>query len=924
MSKKVADPSTLISNVQSLNLDVMERIRPTLVGPLAKLYRFNELSERTVLGAYDPDNSEEYSYPTAAVGLLPDVDFTKVYVKNGYVRFFNKPIGVSGTAIPPASPTNRVRAANFIFKTANGFNRSATFGDRDVKVGDVVKLSAVISTVLVEHTSTVTGFVGEPVAAVVGSATAASTNASTQSAAGPTATQVAGTPLNYVEATGGGTYDSLDDGAINRTYTVTVTQSSVGGDPTTALLRVRSSDGLDDQDNVSPAAYAAATSIGTKGATITFNTDNMRPVDSGVSDDDMVAGQQWTLVCQQAYTAPTATAAGTYTGTKNLTYIVTVDFGAGIASGNALISAVSSDGTDYSGPTAVPNLATAVAVGSFGATIAFSGAGSSLRPGDAWQFTATAASEAQIRTLVLRDNVPSDLLTEDCNLEIMTTVDDFEIPKIRTTPSLAYNWQVDEDTITIEDGIYVHPDSSFTNSGVETYFPLISGDIYLHHRYWDTTREDAISVYSLSDAQTELGSLSKDNPLGFAASFALSNTASALLANPSVNAEIFTDRVLVAPLAGSPDDMDSWESAIDYLLENDLAYNIVPLTSNKAVHDLYAQKVKDSATDRDGSRKRCVLPITLPDEVIKLPVDDTVISMTVTSGDNGNNLVTGPVNVGFIDYEIRAGDVLRINYSVDALNQTSYDTYTVREVLTNNTLYLTSGPAVPISLAIKAEVWRPMKGADKVTYAENLAASYDSSRVLICVADKFTDGTDELEDYTVASAVAGLMGSVASQQGLKGSGVAGFALYTKAKNTFLTSHLKQLESKGVFLVFKDVNGDLFIRSASSTDFASVEAKEEMITRNADAVWFEIQKAWADLRGVGNLVDAVQDMLQSRLDQLAAKLKGGNATRGLGPPAVALRIDSVAQIPGQPDALDINVEMVGPYPLNTTYLNLQLV
>lgn len=929
VARQVATAATLVNNIQSFNMDVMEYIRPTLVGGLARLYRFNEQAERTLLGAYNPLANVDYDYENQEEGLVPDPDYNRVFVKNGYARFFNKPISTDGTAIPPASPTNHVRASNFIFKTANGFNRSAVFGDRDVQVNDVVKLSAIISTVLITHTTKVIGFVGETVASSVEAASAASTNAGTQSDSGPTAVQVSGTPLNYVTATGDGTYDSIDDGAINRVYTVTVTQSSAGGDPTTALLRVRSSDGLDDQDNVVPSAYTTTTAIGTKGAEIEFDTDSGRPVDDGVSADDLVAGQEWTLTCAQAFTAPTATSGGTYTGTRDLTYIVTVTLGALGASGDAEISVTSSDGTDISGPTIVTNLGDPIDVGSFGATITFSGGGSSLRKGDIWFFEAVAPSEAEVRTLVLRDNVPALLLTEDCNLELLTLVDDLEIAPTRTEPSEAVNWSSDLNGISVEPNIHVHPAPSFTNAGDPVYFPLVSGDLYLHHRFWVINNSEAISVYTEQDALNQLGSLDIDNPLGFAAYFALRNTATSLLDTSSFGAKTYTDRVIVVPLTGTPDDVSAWEETLDAVVEETHAYNIVPLTGNKEVHDILASKVKQGAADgnRDGFFKRAILPITIPEVRKLIPGDDSVPTMTITSGDSGNNLLTGPANIGFLDLEVRKGDKVRINYFVNSLGEETYDTFTVREVLTNNTLYLEGGPVAPISVAIRAELWRTLNVNDREEYVGELVDEYDSSKVYVCVSDKLTDSVVTLPDFAVASAVAGLMGSVASQQGLKGAGVSGFEGYTRANVQFLTSQLKSLGERGALVVVRDNRegfDSIYIRNAWSTDTTSVESREEMVVRNKDAVWFEIQKSWEDLRGVGNLVDAVQDMLQARLDQTEAKLKGGNTTRGLGPPAVALRIRDIQQIPGMADALDINVEMVGPYPLNTTYLNLQLV
>jgi hypothetical protein len=186
-------------------------------------------------------------------------------------------------------------------------------------VGDVLTISAVVTSVLTTLTTTVTGFVGEPVAAVTGTSSIDAGNQATQLFS-ESISQTAGTPVNDIVAVVDGSgYDSLDDGGAARTYTVTCIQASTGSDATTALLRVQSSDGLDDVASVAPAAFGDPTAVGTKGLEITFDLDPVHSSASsfGLQESDFIVGQQWVAIVAQAFARPTHASGGTYTGTRD-------------------------------------------------------------------------------------------------------------------------------------------------------------------------------------------------------------------------------------------------------------------------------------------------------------------------------------------------------------------------------------------------------------------------------------------------------------------------------------------------------------------------------------------------------------------------------------------------------------------------------
>jgi hypothetical protein len=301
-----ADMNNLVAPV------VIAPLRPHITGGNAKLFRYSVASEKALiaLGAYNPGSNTEYDYPNLPANSLVDTSYVDLWVDNALLTYYNKATGTGDTIAPVASYLNRIKAAVTVWKTGNGFSRAASLYDRDVQIGDTVYISDGTNSL----TTLVAGLIPSIVASSLSSVTEDAGNASTQSAT-HSISQTAGTVNDVSAATNVAAYAGLIDGTINETYTITVIQApTTPGVASSALLSVTSASGLDNQASLAPSAYGVPTNIGTRGATVTFSH----------TSNDFVLGQVWTLTIAQVFTAPTATASGTYTGTQNLTYVITV------------------------------------------------------------------------------------------------------------------------------------------------------------------------------------------------------------------------------------------------------------------------------------------------------------------------------------------------------------------------------------------------------------------------------------------------------------------------------------------------------------------------------------------------------------------------------------------------------------------------
>jgi hypothetical protein len=305
-------------------------LRALIVGPQAGLHRYNTASEKVSinLGSYSPGVDTDYSYPAKATGSIVDLDYAKLYVDDARLRYFSDAIGSGNTIIPVSGQPNRIKvsAGSTVFKgNGSGYPRSSDL-EADVQAGDIVYVRGVISSTNIELTTYVQDFVADTVASSIGSATVDASNKAGQSATTSNSFLSGTANCVVISSVSGTNYDGLPTGDISETYTVVVTQASVGGDATTAKLQVTSASGRDNQASVTPAAFAAATSIGTRGLTVTWNNTV-----SSCSGQDFALGQTWSVTVNQVFVAPTAgTAAGTYTGVgaeEDTTYILTVSRG---------------------------------------------------------------------------------------------------------------------------------------------------------------------------------------------------------------------------------------------------------------------------------------------------------------------------------------------------------------------------------------------------------------------------------------------------------------------------------------------------------------------------------------------------------------------------------------------------------------------
>lgn len=155
-----------------------------IIGPQYKLFRYDVAAEKsgTVVehptvpangNSYIPGSSIAYAYTNKASNAIVDQDYVKVFFEDALVEYFPNATtdgAASATVAKVGSYTNRIRSSSLILKTANSYNRSAVFSNRDVAIGDTVIVTngAGGGTTI---TSKVKSLIAEVVAASIGTLT---------------------------------------------------------------------------------------------------------------------------------------------------------------------------------------------------------------------------------------------------------------------------------------------------------------------------------------------------------------------------------------------------------------------------------------------------------------------------------------------------------------------------------------------------------------------------------------------------------------------------------------------------------------------------------------------------------------------------------------------------------------------------------
>ena len=911
-------------------------------GGHAYLVRYSEADERVngLLGYYDAGADHGYAYPTKPAGSVIDQDYVKVFIKDALLKYHEDAAsGGYGTVSTVAGYRNRIRSSAVNYKTTelNGteYERHASLL-RDVKAGDTVRVRAVVSATEYIKWTYVKDFVQDTVAATKTSVTADDDNQGDESAA--TSYEQTGGPVNCIDidSVDGSSYDGVAQGNVTETYTIIVTEGSTGGDATTARLRVISASGNDDVDEVTPAAFGSPTAIGDNGLTVTWDEGSGACEDSadneGVEAGEFIVGQKWEVEVTQDFTGAAPTASGTYTGTKNTTYVVEVTRG-GVVGGAtpAQITVTTTNGVDISGPSDVASDGTAD-VGTKGISFDFGATNQQLVKGDKFYISTTAAGKGAAKTLVLGHNLHEDIPSAtDVTLELYIRKD-IEVNENRLEAPPEVNYEVSATAITLKSGITAYDDSWVDEAGEAQPLEVFSaeskeyGKAYVQYRAWLPTKADAIySVSDVGDLDDALsGPLHPDNELKWGVFKALSNL------NGLTAAEVTFTAV------ADPSDVDSWLEVLELLVGSRQAYGLVPLTRNQTVLDAYVAHVNDQSTAENGRWKVVWVNLESPSsEAVldaTLSTDEEAVLATITEDTENDEdgaqytlLTITSENADLDDLEVRAGDIVRAQYTTDGFDNYTYTEYVIDSIVNAETLLLASGPDSAINVAAKIEIHRNLSATVRAQKLGAKAGAYGSKRVRAVWPDEVSSGGVTMKGYHLCAALAGLVSGVQPHQGLTNLEIVGFDDVSRTTGLFNSANLNTMAGNGVWIVTQDPQaGDVYTRHAVTTaDYDDVNAREEMVVRNLDSISYVFMDKFAPYIGISNVTPSMLDIIEAETLATIQYLRNANFTQKLGGQLIDATIVELRRSAAFKDRIILRLSLEIPYALNNLEVYLSI-
>lgn len=902
-----------------LPTSITQNLNAVLVGPRKKIVDYKTSSNLSELsyGLYE-DVKDVWQ---AFIGLPAGSSIYSDSIKLTLQEVLAKYATLSGNNVIRKSAT----AANQITLGSNptasgsfkGSDRNVVFKNRDVQIGDRVSISVGGSPVL---TTRVTDYVASQVPASFGEFQQGAFNATSQTYSDSTETLEDMDEMGravIVDSSAGLYRGNLAAGIISETYVLTCSR---GGLASEALWNITSTAG----DNVSNVTIPSPLSetpfqVGTRGLFVIILGGS----------PEFIAGESYRISVTSEFVVPLPRVVSSgYEGSVGTTYVVTVVKG-GTWDQNPMVAVTTTNGIDYSPATIVASANSIIPLGALGASFKMSDVSDNpqggLRQGDTYTVSVSARTAGPIRTLALASPLPSSITSStDLSVDFLLHKKEIHVP-VSGYPSYgsqALEFNVESGAFAVSSGLQIL-DPSWTASGTTTQLPLpvVSAQVYVS--YTALLRDNVNSynsITNLSDITSQIGEVTEENELAYAAFLALGNSGGQT----------------VYWVAVDQDNLEGYLDALAALESAQSAYFIVPLSDKLEIQQAFKGHVQEMSLPTYGLERVALVstPVSQTIELLSQKTDGSFWSGYVEADPNNSfifNRVTIP-GASLVDSGIRAGDIFRTNYVVNSDGTQSFQSALVSQVLDNETIVLANPSftsAVGSSeIPVRVDISRLLTKSEYASEIAAVSSSFGSRRVYnIWPSQAVNANGVTVPGYFVAAAVAGLKSSVAPQQGITNYVVNGFSSLKLSGQFFTPTQLDTIAGGGTLIVSQDVNGGpVYIRHQISTDQRDANHSELSITTNLDSISKYIRPQLKSLIGVYNITPAfllsAKALLMRNLDYLTAY----TSTPTAGPQVISYNVQDivVVQDPLLATRVIAKAPVRLPYPLNNFDLTLIVV
>lgn len=896
---------------------VQQTLYTCIVGPRRKVV--NEDVSSAVdyeYGAYDPSADESFGFLALPAGEKVDAGSVQVNLTDVYAKYAT----LSGTnTIEATSNPNQIalggsyettkRFAAFNDGTSS-YDRISALGERDVRVGDHIKVVHEGSTPL--WTQVAALIQGKSAAAAPDASAGEIAAAKCNDSINP-ASQIASVVVTVIDDMGiertashYGTQNTpyncdLAQGLISDTYTLEVTKAGGLG---TAEVKITSLGG----DNVATKVLTANTAIGANGLVIDFSA----------GDGSFVVGEKWSVLAKGAYTQSSITVVSSaYTGLVDTTYQIKVVKG-GKWADSPKVSVTTNNNIDSSGAVVVTDIGDNIDLGSLGAVVELKNATDpqgGLRLGDIYLVRFTAAKDNGARTIQLRHPLPQvegvtaiNAAGTDLAITLMVKQSSHVIPATEYPDVGDINWELaaDRKSIDIKAGIEV-TDSSVTLTGGLKSLPIEKADISIFYTAPLSLEANKIGIISSASAVSAiLGDVVPENDLAFGVDIALRNSGG----------------VPVYYVTTAGDTLADYTAALGVAEKNGDVYFMVPMSHSVDIQSLFKSHVISMSSEINGLERIAIVNRTVANEkdLFVLRDNDTAWTGYIAAGPELSPVqyrqVTMP-GAEFVTAGVSPGDIVRVNFSISATNDEVYETYIVESVTDEENLLLAAGPSGPVG-AIgnlhRMEVVHVYTSLERASLAAAQSEFFGDRRVTNVFPDEFVStGGRTVPGYFLAAAYAGLKSSVVAHQPITNVELTGVLSVPKVLNDYSREELNEIAGGGTMIVTQDLEGgQVYVRHSITTDMSDVNHSELQITTNVDAIAKYLRQWIKPLIGQYNITPEFLIMLETLSHQRLDYLVQETQTVKAGP-----QIIEIGTIRATQDA-DVRTKVLMRIPLTLPY------
>lgn len=858
--------NTIEQSLEALPDAITRRMYALIIGPQFHLSRYGS---ETVPGfAYDSDGTT-LPFTGSESNYVPDADSIKVFAENLDLSLttFAGPHNLASF-----SKTDVVSLKDLA--VVKGAGLAASFAGREVQVGDTVITTKNEKTLRRQ----VTGLVGKDQSATLGSSSAkddgfwadsdgnpSDHDASQETVSAPEGFTIGDASADYFPTEKGPTLN----GKFGDQYTITVTESGVNG---AAKVRIRTRSGFYSDDNVVVGGNGTTTFTVTSQA-LQLLSPAVLTLTTVPGNYALVAGQKFVFNIFSIYRRANVgsnkgllltSSDTTYTGPSDTTYIVKVIEGTPLADldpseepvvDGAVVQITDASGVDVTQTyTVLDNVE--LTAGTFGVKFKFLAAGmrdvlntgdftAGLKAGDVYFIHAVAASQStEIFDKIVLNGPAVDLsglsssdLTID-SLEFRKTFNG-EI-KLQYDIDLTPSWTVGS----IDEGVTIRPSLRLLvpERTSNQWVPFVSavddvnsnGQLFLSYRAVVPSvlgAQGPIAISTNKDAE-QLGPLDPDNDLAFgvwAARQGSQGRTVYALRTGGIAAEDFQESLRIAE-------------------NSDLLYALSVLTDSDEVRSSLSNHVSSMSEKDIKQWRRAYVGIDSPGvyPILQTKSSGANYQATITPHTGDNNVKLRSEDVNFLEWPISRGDLVRINFSLDAWGNPSYGEFKVDRILNEREIILQTGPSSPITPAQKFELWKADTASSQADFVVGKANASNNRRIINVWSESqrlaWQGSVINISSKYLAAEAAGLRGSQLPQQGLTRTTLSvassAPAMFTKYdRNT-----LNRIAASGTFIITQDMEGGpLYIRHqlTTKTDQGSLFYEDSAGTI-VDAISYEIK------------------------------------------------------------------------------------